>query len=100
MTSLLYGDVEYWQSKHHFYTHPLCKISCILAQTAAFQLRAISQKDRDDAWKKYLAFVKQGGSKTFTELLEIAGLKSPFDESCLKEVCGAVEKWLDEFDIT
>ena len=27
------------------------------------------------------------GARTFTELLSHAGLKSPFDEACLREVC-------------
>ena len=43
---------------------------------------------------------QQGGSRTFTELLQNAGLESPFDESCLRGVCAAAEQWLDSFDMT
>lgn len=42
----------------------------------------------------------EGGSRTFTELLAHANLSSPFDEACLKTVCEAAKKWLDEFDMT
>ena len=47
-----------------------------------------------------LAYTLQGGSRTFTDLLKNAGLKSPFDESCLRGVCAAAEQWLDSFDMT
>ena len=57
------------------------------------------QKDPDDAWKHYMAYTKQGGSRTFTVLLKYAGLKSPFDEECLKEICEAAKKWLDGVDL-
>ena len=58
------------------------------------------QKDKDDAWQHYMAYTRQGGSRTFTELLQNAGLESPFDESCLRGVCAAAERWLDSFDMT
>ena len=34
------------------------------------------------------------------EILKNAGLTTPFDEACLKEVCEAAVKWLDSFDLT
>ena len=36
----------------------------------------------------------------FTELLAHAGLESPFDEACLRDVCDAAERWLHDFDLT
>ena len=58
------------------------------------------QKDPKDAWERYMAYTKQGGSRTFVELLENAGLKTPFDEECLKTVCETAKTWLDGFDMT
>ncbi len=58
------------------------------------------QKDPDDAWRHYMAYTRQGGSRTFTELLRNADLTTPFDEKCLKDVCEAAVKWLDGFDLT
>lgn len=43
-----------------------------------------------------MAYTEQGGSKVFTELLKNAGLKSPFDSECLREVCDEAERWLAE----
>ena len=43
---------------------------------------------------------KQGGSRTFTELLKNAGLSTPFEESCLRGVSEAAKAWLDSYDLT
>ena len=58
------------------------------------------QKDPADAWRHYMAYTKQGGSRTFTDLLTNADLKTPFDEECLKEVCETATKWLENFDLS
>ena len=39
-------------------------------------------------------------SRTFTELLENAGLTTPFEESCLRGVSEAAKAWLDSYDLT
>ena len=43
-----------------------------------------------------MKLVRKAGTQTFNELLETAGLKSPFEEEALKEVASAAEKWLSE----
>ena len=47
-----------------------------------------------------MAYTRQGGSRTFTELLKSAGLDSPFEESCLRGVCQAASDWLDGYDLS
>ena len=46
-----------------------------------------------------MTYTKQGGSCVFTELLKNAGLESPFEEKCLREVCEAAKQWLSDFDL-
>ena len=58
------------------------------------------QKDRDNAWKHYMAYTVQGGSRSFVDLLNNAGLTTPFDEACLREVCETAVQWLANFDLT
>ena len=58
------------------------------------------QEDYDNAWEHYMAYTRQGGSDVFTDLLSKAGLRSPFEEETLRDVCAAAEKWLDDFDLT
>ena len=58
------------------------------------------QEDREDAWRHYMAYTEQGGSRTFTDLLKHAGLQSPFDEACLRSVCEKAEAVLEPFDLS
>ena len=95
-----FADGEAWQRQSHIYGAPFYYIDYCLAQTVALELWALLQKDKEAAWEKYMAYTKQGGSRTFTELLENAGLDTPFDEKCLREVCETAGAWLDGFDLT
>ena len=84
----------------HIYQSPFYYIDYCLAQTVSLQFWAMLQKDRADAWEHYMAYTKQGGSRTFTELLKNAGLTTPFEESCLRGVSEAAKAWLDSYDLT
>ncbi len=95
-----FADGEAWQRQSHIYGAPFYYIDYCLAQTVALELWALLQKDKKAAWEKYMAYTKQGGSRTFTALLENAGLDTPFDEKCLREVCETASAWLDGFDLT
>ena len=95
-----YSEGERWQAQGHIYEMPFYYIDYCLAQTVSLEFWAMIQKDEADAWKHYMAYTKQGGSRTFTGLLKHAGLKTPFEEDCLRTVCEAAKKWLDEFDLT
>ena len=101
---LLDGDIPFysegqgWQRQHHIYSSPFYYIDYCLAQTVSLQFWAMIQKDRKDAWDHYMAYTRQGGSRTFTELLANAGLRSPFDGDCLRDVCAAASAWLETHD--
>jgi M3 family oligoendopeptidase len=95
-----YSEGEGWQRQHHIYSSPFYYIDYCLAQTVALEFWAMIQKDRADAWKHYMAYTRQGGSRTFTELLKNAGLETPFDEACLRGVCAVARQWLADFDLT
>ena len=94
-----FADGEAWQRQSHIYASPFYYIDYCLAQTVALQIWALLQKDKGEAWEKYMAYTRQGGSRTFTELLKNAGLDSPFDEKCLRTVCEAAGAWLDGYDL-
>lgn len=95
-----YSEGEGWQRQHHIYSSPFYYIDYCLAQTVALQFWAMIQRDPKEAWNHYMDYTEQGGSQVFTELLKNAGLDSPFEESCLRGVCEAANKWLDSFDLT
>ena len=94
-----YAEGEGWQRQHHIYSSPFYYIDYCLAQTVALRFWALIQNDLADAWKHYMAYTVEGGSKTFTDLLTCAGLDTPFDEACLRAVCEEANKWLGEFDL-
>ena len=95
-----FSEGEGWQRQSHIYECPFYYIDYCLAQTVSLEFWAMIQKDPDDAWKHYMAYTKQGGSRTFTDLLKNADLVTPFDESCLRGVCEAAAKWLENYDLT
>ena len=94
-----YSEGEGWQRQSHIYGMPFYYIDYCLAQTVALGFWAMIQKDPQDAWNRYMAYTLQGGSRTFVDLLKHAGLKTPFDEACLKDICEAAKTWLDNFDL-
>ncbi len=95
-----YSDGENWQRQIHIYEVPFYYIDYCLAQTVALQFWSMIQKDPEDAWRRYMAYTAQGGSRTFTDLLKNAGLATPFDEECLKGACETAARWLSSFDLT
>ena len=85
-----------WQQQLHIYMNAFYYIDYCMAQTMAFQFWMASLENREEAWKKYLAFVDKGGTLTFEELAHGAGMKVPYDPGCIKEIGEAVSKWIDE----
>ncbi len=94
-----YSEGEGWQRQSHIYTVPFYYIDYCLAQTVALEFWAMIQEDPDNAWKHYIAYTEQGGSRVFTELLKNAGLESPFDEATLRSVCKKANDWLSSYDL-
>lgn len=94
--SPFYGEGKGWQRQLHIYENPFYYIDYCLAQTVALEFWVIMQTSHKEAWERYMKLVKKAGTQTFTELVETAGLQSPFDENALKEVAESAEKWLDE----
>lgn len=87
-------DGRRWQRQAHIFESPFYYIDYCLAQFTALQFLALSQEDYDATFKKYNQFLNYGGTKTFVELLDACGLKSPFEEESFKLVVASVEKTL------
>lgn len=93
-------DGGYWQQQGHIYEVPFYYIDYTLAQICAFQFWKRSMEDRESAWKDYIKLCRAGGSMSFTELVKLAGLISPFEDGCVKSVIGTIENWLDNIEDT
>lgn len=88
----------YWQGQAHLFHNPFYYIDYTLAQVCAFQFWIKAMKDNEATWVDYLKLCKEGGKRPFLELVELAKLKSPFKESCMKEVSTFIKNWLENFD--
>ena len=89
-----YGRGAGWQRQLHIYTSPLYYIDYCMAQTVAFQFWIASMNDRADAWARYLRFCDAGGTMTFAQLVETAGLKVPYAEGVIGEIGEAISRWI------
>lgn len=95
-----WGDIDYpanggrWQLQSHIYHVPFYYIDYTLAQTCAMQFWLRAEDDFDEAMTAYIALCKRGGSAPFLELVESAGLTSPFEPGCLERVANRAREVL------
>ena len=75
-----------WQYQNHIFQSPFYYIDYCLAQVVAFEFLQLSLKDYDGALKTYIAHASRTGNYGFTDLIKMAGLKSPFEDGALSEV--------------
>ncbi|CAG9613987.1 hypothetical protein BACCIP111899_03214 [Bacillus rhizoplanae] len=90
----------FWQRQAHIYNSPFYYIDYTLAQICALQFWKRSRENRPEAWEDYVHLCRQGGSKSFLQLVETANLTSPFADGCVKGVIDEIHAWLDEVDDT
>ncbi|MGJ8724179.1 MAG: M3 family oligoendopeptidase [Roseibacillus sp.] len=84
-----------WQAKQHIYGAPFYYIDYCLAQTGAMQFWTKSRSDREGTLQAYTDLCRLGGSRNYSDLLEFAGLKSPFQKGCLKDVMADAKTFLN-----
>ena len=95
-----YSEGQGWQRQQHIYGSPFYYIDYCLAQTMSLQFWARIQENAADARQTYMDYTRLGGSMVFTDLLREAGLQSPFDPDCLKNIAAGVKEFLDSVDLT
>ena len=95
-----YGEAKGWQRQSHIYSSPFYYIDYCLAQAVALDFWARIQEDPKEAFETYLRYSRLGGTLTFTQLLQEAGLGDPFDEDTLRRVCAAADSYLKDYDLT
>lgn len=97
-----YGDLPhvttggFWQFQRHIYFSPFYYIDYTLAQTCALQLWVRAQTDEAGTLAAYNALCSRGGEAPFQELAKSAGLKSPFEPGCLRDVAATARKSLPQ----
>lgn len=84
-----------WQGQSHIYVNPFYYIDYTLAQICALQYWKWYQEKPEEAWQSYLTLCRQGGSKSFLELVKSSGLASPFEEEVMRMVVMYAHQWLN-----
>lgn len=79
----------FWQIQRHIYLAPFYYLDYVLAQICAFQYWFRSMENPEKAFESYLKLCAEGGSRSFTELVEFAGLQSPFEPGCVEHTLSA-----------
>lgn len=87
-----FGKGGFWQKQLHIYDYPFYYIDYCLAQTCAFQYKAMMDEDYDKAWQSYLKLCRLSASGFFTDMLKEVGLESPFEDGCIKKVIKKIEE--------
>ena len=88
---------RWWLRQGHVFGSPFYYIDYTLAQVVAFQFLAEDLKNHEKAWKKYVKLCKLGGKFPFTELLEKADLRNPFEPGTVKKNIAPLLKVLKKF---
>lgn len=88
----------FWQKQSHIFNVPFYYIDYCLAQICAFQFWKRDKADHVSAWADYVQLCQAGGSRSFVELVKLAGLHSPFEEGCVASVIEPIREWLDSVD--
>lgn len=90
----------FWHQQGHIFRTPFYYIDYTLAQICALQFWKRMNEDREAAWNDYVTLCGEGGSKSFTGLVKVANLVSPFEDGCVESIIGVIGDWLDKVDDT
>lgn len=88
----------FWFRQGHIFTDPFYYIDYTLAQVCAFQYWVKYRDNKEKALESYIKLCEMGGSKSFLQLVETAGLKNPFNEGTISEISKPIKEWLEKID--
>lgn len=86
----------WWMRQLHIFLDPLYYIDYTLAQACALQYWKRMQDEDPEAFEDYKKICHAGGTLPFKGLVELGGLRVPFEPGCLKDTMKAVEDWYDK----
>ena len=87
-----FGQGGFWQKQSHIFGSPFYYIDYCLASVCAMQFKAMMDEDFAKAWENYYKLCKLSARDFFTNVIREAGLKSPFEDGCIKELVDKFEK--------
>jgi len=89
-----FGKGGMWQRQMHIYQRPFYYIDYCLAQTCAVQYRIWMETNKTAAWNSYTDLLRKAGTRTFSDLIAEAGLKSPFESGSMDALVKGADELL------
>ena len=77
--------------KPHIFINPFYYIDYALAQMGAFEFYQKMCEDKEKAWADYYRLCQSGGSRSYFNTLDYAGLSNPFHEGTVKKIMDFLE---------
>ncbi len=101
-----YGDNKFLEEGGRFFRQshviqsPFYYIDYTIAQVCAFQFFNLMNKDKKDAWDRYVNLCNLGGQDTFLGLLANPSVRlvNPFVEGTIQNTIKPIQEYLDKFD--
>ncbi len=90
-------DGGYWFRQSHIFTLPFYYIDYTLAQNCSLQFWHKGLTNMKAAWQDYMRLCDLGGSKSFAQLVNAAGLENPFRATTLSEIAAQAKKYFENF---
>jgi M3 family oligoendopeptidase len=84
-----------WKQSGHIVTMPFYNIDYSLAMCIALQIYKIYKTDKDQALKIYNIICENCAGMNIISMIEISGLKSPFEEETVKEIAEFLNAEID-----
>lgn len=75
-----------WYQLPHIFRSPFYYIDYAIAETAAMQLAVMAEQDHGQAMQAYLHLCRIGGTMGVLDIINSAGLRSPFDPALMKDL--------------
>lgn len=76
-----------WPRQTHIVESPFYYIQYDIAQISTYEFYLKMKNSYEQAWSDYMELCGVGGSKSYSELLEIAHLSNPFIGNTLENIC-------------
>jgi M3 family oligoendopeptidase len=84
-----------WFSQAHIFGMPFYYIDYAIAETGAMQLALMDEKDHNSTIEAYLKLCRIGGTMSVLNIFKSVGMRSPFDESLMKELMAHASKLVE-----
>lgn len=89
-----FGEGGWWQRQAHIFQSPFYYIDYCLATICAMQFKMKMDEDYGKAWESYLKLCRLSARKFYVPMLQEVGLRSPFEDGCIREIVEHFEQKL------